>query len=155
MATFTLQEPSGSNDGEKRVYTLIPDDVELEAEVKKIEAKTKPFTDDDGNPVVKLEWTFKIIGGEHDGRQIWGETGSKFVKHADCKLYAWSAEVFGAELPDGFTLDTDNLIGEQCRIVTGHRTYTKKGDTEPTTVNNVSQVKRRKTQGAAGFEDPF
>lgn len=159
MATFTLEEAQAGetgDDGERKPFTLIPEDEILECEVFEIKGPVdKPYTDDDGNAVKKMEFTFKVLDGEFKDRRVWGETSPAFVNHSNCKLYAWTQEILSTELPAGFSLNTDNLLKLKCRVVVGQRSYTKKGDTEKTTVNFAKDIIRSKTPANAGFSDPF
>lgn len=159
MATYALDEaPQDYRGDAPKVYPLIPEDTILEATLLEIKEEEKPFKDDDGLPVVKLAWTFQVV---HDGleRKVWGETGRDFVQHPDCKFFTWTQEILGTELPRGFAIDTDNLIGEKCRLVIGVRSYIPKGKTEEDRkhVNFVADVMRARGSAPAVAleEDPF
>lgn len=157
MATFTLEETSGVDaDGNKKEFPLIPEDSILEANVLEIKGPVEmPYKDKETNEAIfKMEWTFKIASGEYADQRTWGQTGIKFAHHPDCKLYAWTQEVLGVDLPAGFNLDTDNLLGLPCRIVVGVRSYTKTGETALTYRNYVKDVIRAEST-AGRDEDPF
>lgn len=144
MPTYALGDAPEDYKGDvRKPFTLIPEGEILAAKIVEIKEDVKPFTNDDGSPVVKLAWTFQT---EYDNqeRKVWGETGTDFVVHPDCKVYSWTQEALGTELPKGFVLNTDHLIGLPVRVVMGQRTYTKKNETTPRTVNFVADLMRAK-----------
>lgn len=151
MPNYTAAEAPEGYTGDFKPFTLIPDDTTLEARLVSVEEDTKPFNDDDGNPVVKLQWTFST---EYEGqeRKAWGETNIDFVAHPDCRFYAWVQELVGADLPAGFTVNTDDLIGNECRITLGQRTYTPKSGPNKgnkKTTNYVRDVMRSRAAMAS------
>lgn len=136
MPVFTLEESNYAGP--------IPEDEILGAEVIDIKTKEKPFKDDDGNAIVRLEFSFiiKHPGSAWDEQRIWGDTSTTFNDHPNCRLRAWAQELLGQELPKGFRLDTDTLRGLSCRIVVGASSYTK--NDEEKTRNFVKDVLRAK-----------
>lgn len=48
----------------------------------------------------------------------------------NCKLKNWAQAIENVEFPLNYRLDTDTLVGKLCRIVVGHRTYEKDGQTK-------------------------
>lgn len=151
MPTFELTAPAG---GDKTEYSIIPDGEILNAELVKIEEQVKPWKDSDGKDIVRLNFTFLIKGGEYEGRKVWGDTSTSFVNHPDCRLRCWAQELIGQELPEGFRLNTDALVGERCRVVVGVREWTDKNTQEQKQKNYVRDVMH-----VAGFSaaesDPF
>lgn len=141
---YTLEESASFNDDEKTEFTLIPEDTVLESELLGMEKKTMPFKDDDGNDVVKVEWTFKVTqDGEFKNRRVWGQTSTVFTSHEDCKMRAWVQELLAVdELTPGFKFKTADLINNSARIVIGQRSWTDKKTNEPRTVNTVKDVIR-------------
>lgn len=110
---------------------FIDDGKQYVARVVGIKLKEKPYKDDDGNPVKKVEWKFKIVSDDdQDGREIWGETSTKFVDHPDCKLKNWSEAALGKILPVGYRIDTDDCLDRDVRIRVGLREYEKDGETK-------------------------
>lgn len=81
-------------------------------------------------PWQKAEFKFKILGvpsAEYDGlvgQTIWGSVPFRFTESPDNKLRQWVEAIFGMELSAGFELDTDLLIGRECRAVIAN--YDKK-----------------------------
>lgn len=81
-------------------------------------------------PWQKAEFQFKILGvpsAEYDnliGQKIWGSVPFRFTESPDNKLRQWVEAIFGMELSAGFELDTDLLIGRECRAVISN--YDKK-----------------------------
>lgn len=65
--------------------------------------------------------------------------------------------MFGQELPPKFALDTDDLVGKQCRIVVAQKTYEDKNTHEPKIRNYVKDVFRARDGSAFGGveEEPF
>lgn len=149
MPIFEMQEPA-SSPGEER--KKIDEDTIVEGELLAVKNKEMPYKDDNGNPVERTEFEFVITDEGFDGRRLWGTTGTKLVDHPDCKLKAWSQEIFGQEFPPGYRLDTDILIGKRARLVVGYREYEKNGEKRWT--NSVKDVIRSRT--AVGAQsNPF
>lgn len=140
MPTFTLEESDFKG--------YLPDDTVMPAEVTRVKMEDKPYQDDDGRPVKKVVFKFKMRPdpssewAEHAGGDQYGETSTNFVDHPGCKLRNWAQAILtpGADLPPGYQLDTDVLVGKPCRIVIGLREYTKKGETEKRQTNFVKDV---------------
>lgn len=122
--TFELEESDFAG--------YIEDDEIYAATVAKVKVVEKPYDDDDGNKVKKVE--FKVVlrddSGVQDGTNLWGETSTKFNTHPDCRLRNWACAVMGTDLPVGYRLDTDVLEGQDVRVVVGLKEYTKDGQTK-------------------------
>lgn len=103
----------------------IDDDTVMRATVVSVKVVEKTYKDDDGNNVKKVEFKFALQDeeGPHDGTNVWGETGTRFNSHPDCKLKNWSQAILGQELPVGFRLDTDMLAANECKVVVGLKEY--------------------------------
>lgn len=151
MPTFELEESDYAGP--------IEDDTIKTAEVTKVSIETKKYReekDDPDSPFVK-KVVFKFVlrddDGPHDGTNLYGETGTRFTNHPDCKLKNWSQEILAAEFPAGYKLDTDVLVGQQCRVVIGHRTYDKDGETKDH--NFVKDVMRTADAMAYGSATQF
>lgn len=71
----------------------------------------------------KAEFKFKILGvpgPEYDNlisQIIYGSVPFRFTESPDNKLRQWVEAIFGMELSAGFELDTDLLLGRECRAV--------------------------------------
>ena len=138
---YTLQE--GSDKPQRKQYALIPEGTVLNAEIMKIEEKVLPFTDDDGNPIKKVEFSFLVTDEKYSNRRLWGQTSTKFVDNPNCKLRSWTCELMGLDtIPNDFTLDTDQLVGLPCRVTVGHRTVKGKDGEEDTQREFVADVIR-------------
>jgi hypothetical protein len=128
MPTFELEESDYSGP--------IDDDTLMTAEIVKISIEEKKYREEPNDPnspfVKKLVWKFVLQDpdGSHDGDTIYGETGLKFNNHPDCKLKNWAQETMATEFPLKYRLDTDILLNKQVRVVIGHRTYEKDGQTK-------------------------
>lgn len=106
------------------------------ATIVNIKLEEKKYTDKEtGEKVKKVVFVAELEdpAETHTGRKIYGETGVKLNTHPNNKLRNWAGAILGAELPAGYRLDTDDLIGKQCRVVVGYRTWDKdngeKGET--------------------------
>lgn len=155
---YTLEESTGED------YTLIPEDTILGVKVTKVETVTTKMTDEiTGEPVKQVEFTFVVTDdGDYQSRKVWGKTSTKFTTHEKCRLRAWTQEILAVdELPPGFKLDTDGLVGNSCRVVVGVNTWEdKKAGPDPLTGaaqyksnNKVKDVIR--ARGGRPPEEPF
>lgn len=137
---------------EESNWTPIPEDSILKAEIVKIEETTKNFGEGD---VPRVEFAFLVRepGNEYDGRRLWGDTPRTFSTDSRCKLRIWAQEIMGQQLPEGFKLNTDDLVGLECRIAVGMKTYTNKQG-EAVSKNFVTDVLRTKADGES-YEEPF
>jgi hypothetical protein len=136
----------------------IDEDEILPARVVGVKIVTKPFKDEDGNEIQRVEFAFVVEapGSPYDGQRLWGDTSTTFSNNANCKLFAWSQEMLGMELPSGYKLDTDLLVGQDCRVVVGRKEYEKDGKQQ---VRNFVKDTIRAGAGSPGpvatDEEPF
>jgi len=159
---FTLVETVPPEEGEKKEFDIIPDDTILGAVVVKSEKAVKPYKDDDGNPIIKVEFSFKVTDeGEYRNRRVWGETPTTFTTHPDCKLRAWVQEALAvAELPKDFTFNLADLNDQPVRVVVGVRSWTDKSTGNLQERNYVKDVIRDRDHAeavasAVPEEEPF
>ena len=138
----------------------IPEDSVLAARIVGIKQNKKPFQNEDGSDVWRMEFSFVIEDPDSpfDGTRIWGDTPTTFNSHPDCKLRAWAQEILGGiEMDPGYTLDTDSLIGMHCRVAVALKRYKKDGeDKEHNFVRDV--MRARESHVYAGVdhdEEPF
>ena len=103
----------------------IDDDTPMHGSCLSIALKEKPYKDDEGKPVMKFEFKFRLIDedGAHDGEYLWGETSTLFNDHPKCRLSNWANAIMGEQLPPGYQLDTDELLDKECRVIVGYRTW--------------------------------
>lgn len=123
----------------------IDDGVRYAATVAGIRLREKPFKDDAGQPIKRIEFHFKLIADDgHDGQDIWGDTSTRFNSHPECRLKNWSESILGLRLPPHYRLDTDSLLDRHCFVVIGRKEWQKEGETkirnfvrdvQPTTAN--------------------
>jgi hypothetical protein len=136
---------------------IIPEDEVLQARITGIKQVKKPFVAEDGSDIWRMEFSFVIDQPDSpfDGTRLWGDTSTNFNSHPDCKLRAWTAEILGIDMQPGFTLDTDQLVGNHCRVVVGVRKYKKDGeDKERNFARDV--MRARESHVYAGVEEePF
>jgi hypothetical protein len=152
---------------ESEVTAPMEDDSIFTAEVatvKIVEKKYREDKDDPHSPLVKkVEFKFVLEDpdGEYDGTPIWGETGTRFNSHPDCKLKNWAQEILATEFPVGYKLDTDVLLGQKCRVIIGANEWFKDvpvsadhpDGKEKRIRNFVKDVMR--SRSAMGDEEPF
>ena len=90
-------------------WELLPEDV-YEAEVVSITDKPTKYGE-------ALNWEFILLDEGVEDRKAWGMTSKNLVPLDRCKLYAW-AKTIGIELQEGEDLDTDDILGRPCRVLT-------------------------------------
>lgn len=138
MPDFEIQEPgAGGGDG----FGPIPEDTVLRATFVDCFETTKE-NKDKTEKYLRYDWKFRVNDptSEHDGRILHGDTSRVWVAHEGCKAYMWVRALMGTDLPPGFKGNTDAVKDMDCRVVVGARTYTKKGETEESTYNFVTDV---------------
>lgn len=126
MAKLVVEE-------QKEIPTL-PDDSILHLKVEEIELKT---VQGNRGPWDKLDFKFKILGVLHVegayspeefgnllGENIYGGMGARMTDSPENRLRLWAEAILQRELPVGFELDTDYLLGREVRGVV--RTYEKR-----------------------------
>jgi hypothetical protein len=134
----------------------IDDGARYAATVAGIKKREKPFKDDNGQAIIRVEFHFKLIADDgHDGQDIWGDTSTRFNSHPECRLKQWSEAILGMHLAPHFRLDTDMLLDRHCFVVIGKKEWQKDGelkvrnfvrDVQPTTAN---------AKALAESDDPF
>lgn len=149
MPTYT---DNGSGNGED--FVVIEEHTVLNTEVVTIEEEENPFfKNEDGTQQRNVVFKFKVLGGEHDGRFVWGRTPTTWSTNEKCKLRGWAEEILGTTIPTKPLppLNTDDMIGRKCRAVIG--VYTKKNGDQG---NKVTDVMRDKSSAPADvYSEPF
>ena len=120
MAKITVQE--------QKDLTILPTDSILHLKVDELSIRE---VDGRHGKWEKLEFKFKILGIQAvgDGRSadlfedciagpIWGSVPFRLTDSAENKLRQWAEAILGIELGVGFELDTDLLMGRECRGIT-------------------------------------
>lgn len=162
--TFTLEESTGSGE-----YDLIPDGTVVPAKVVKVAKEKTNMTDEvTGEKVEQIVFSFALLTDDYgENRRVFGRTSTKFTTHPNCKLHAWVLELMAAnELPAGFKLNLQDLVGNECRVAVEVNTWEdKKQDPDPETGkypeksnNKVTDVIRAANTGVATasfLEEPF
>lgn len=140
MPVYTMEHTDEADQEDD--FKIIPGDMDFTAEVVRIEQKTLPFKDDDGNEIHQLEFSFKIQdNGEYFGHWVKGQAGLPFNDHPRNKLRFWAQNILGGvELNSGFQLNTDDLVGRKCRIHTFVKVYGPEKDKEITLVDRVYPI---------------
>jgi hypothetical protein len=125
---------------EEKPRHLFDDGAIVVAEVVTIKSEEKK-SQRTGKSYTRLNWTFAVQapGEEYDGQYVYGDTFATLSTREDCELRNWSQAIMNIEMPPGFDLETDDLVGMQCRLLLGARDYTDKKNQERT-VNFVQDV---------------
>jgi hypothetical protein len=121
--------------------------VSIKSEEKKSQRTGKPYT--------RFNWVFAIQAPdeEYDGQYVYGDTFATFSTRDDCDLRNWSQAIMNVEMPAGFELETDDLIGMQCRLLLGAREYKDAKDRDKI-ANFVQDVFPSDAEATYG-EEPF
>lgn len=134
MPTYELREEADKVIFEEGTI-LIVEVVSIKEQEKKSQRTGKDYK--------KLQWTFAIQapGEEYDGQYIYGDTFPDFSTRSECELRSWAQSIMAVEFPKGFSLNTDDLIGMQCRLAVGWREYDDpKDNTKKRQTNFVRDV---------------
>lgn len=149
--TFTLEDSAFGG--------YIDDDEVMLGQVVGAKVVEKPFEDDDGNKVKKVEFKFTLMDpdGKQDGLNLWGETPVRFNTHPDCRLRNWAQAMLGQELPAGFNLDLDMLLNTEVRTIIGYKEWDKTDGTKGKRnfVKDVMPTKDAERKMAAEADEPF
>jgi hypothetical protein len=64
----------------------IPEDTVLPAKVTAVTQRKKPFKDESGNDIWRMEFSFTVEdpSSDYDGTRLWGDTSTLFNNHPDC-----------------------------------------------------------------------
>lgn len=157
---FVLQESDGDDGGDRPAWVPIPDGTKLLMQIEDVKTETKPFKDKDGNDIVKVVFSFVVVEeGPFYDRKIQGETPTTFTTHPDCKLRNWVQEILKQDLPAGFRLNTDILVGELVDAVVSAKESERKDGKGIWVRNWVSDIQRYVEDpalvSAALAEEPF
>lgn len=123
----------------------IAEDTPYRAQIVAIHTNVKPFLDDDGQAIKRIEFSFQIESDDaHDGRILKGDTSMKFTRNDNCKLYNWTEMILGIKLPPQFTFRSSLLLDKSVRIIVGLKEYEKvdkvTGRTEDKQYNYVKDL---------------
>lgn len=135
----------------------MPDDDIQRVKILSVKVAEKPYKDDDGVNVKKVEFKTVVVGGEFSGNYVWGETPTRFNTHPDCKLRNWAQSILGQELPPGYRLDTDVLQDAEVRAVIGYKEYTKGDGTlgKRNFIKDLMPTSEAMASYGATAEEPF
>lgn len=91
---------------EQEQYTVFP--------TGDYKARITEIDEDEGlyGPQVKFEFT--ISGGEFDGESLLGWCSAKFS--AKSKLYQWTRAAFGADIPEDYPFNSDDLLNRKVAL---------------------------------------
>ena len=140
---LVMQEAyEGGENAEKSAWTPIEDNTVLVAELIEVKHVTKNFKDESGKNVEKMQFTFRVEDGEFVNRRVRGETSTFFTNHKNCKMRVWVEELLASEIPVGFRLDTDALVGLKARILVGKKVAPRLDGTGEWVDNFIKDVMR-------------
>lgn len=148
---------------EQKDLTILPPDSILYLKVDEISTRE---VDGRSGKWEKLEFKFKILGIQAVGAgggspddyseviasPIWGSVPARLTESPENRLRQWAEAILGVQMGVGFELDTDLLVGRECRGLT---TQYDKRTTNPTTgqPNKGHQIDSLLPQ-AGGFGQP-
>lgn len=105
----------------------IPEDTIVRARLEELKVETFSWNDKrtgERKEAEKLIWWFEITEDGPQGlwmsRRIKGETGAKLTNHPNNRFRAWSESLLGRDIPVGFQLSTEDLVGTACKITVRH-----------------------------------
>lgn len=107
----------------------------LDAEVAKVTLKDAPWKIEGTDEFDKqVEFVFDLPGytvpGKDGGtftRRVFGQTSTVFSTSSKCKLRAWVTEIMAVdELPAGYRLELENLVGNPCRVIVDKKSWEDK-----------------------------
>lgn len=134
----------------------IDDGTRYAATVVSIKKREKPFKDDAGQTIVRVEFHFKLIADDgHDGQDIWGDTSTRFNSHPECRLKQWAEAILGMHLAPHFRLDTDMLLDRHCFVVVGKKEWVKEGESKVRNFVRDVQPTTANAKALAEAEEPF
>lgn len=147
------------NHPSQRSNKVIPNNtvalVEVFAKPKEI---TKNFTDDEGNPVVRIEFEFIVVEGDYANKHVWHEVWNEFTDSPKCRLREWAQELLNRPITDAAdsVFDTDVLQGTRAWATIGVREWINKdGSTgQRNTVWSLTRVDPDEARPSAPSSDP-
>jgi len=86
-----------------------------------------------GNPM--LEWTWKIIGGEYNGREI--KSFTSLQEHA---LFGLKSHLSAFGMKGSVEFDTDKLIGKKAKLVIGKTVVKNRNTGDDMEVNRITSI---------------
>ena len=103
----------------------IPEDTIVAARVNEVKLEHVTFTKDGKEDSFdKLIWWFEILddgpNGTWKGRKIRGQTTANLTNHPNNRFRAWAEALLNRDIGVGFVLDSDDLVGTNCKITVRH-----------------------------------
>lgn len=120
--------------------TQLPAGVLLKARLESFEVKEIPFTDrktGEAKSFNKIEWIFKIIDGEFQGKEVRGETSAYLTDHPENRFRNWAEALLNRSLDLGFVLDETDLQGGTALITVKYVEDRKDSDKKWPRVDDV------------------
>ncbi len=114
--TFTVQEAPDTNLPEGSEHTARLDDLQ------KRTINWKKDGEDKSADV--LEWWWEITDSDNEnaiGRRIKGSCNAEITKSSGNRFYRWAEALLQREIPIGYNVDSDDLVGLSAKVVIGHR----------------------------------
>lgn len=103
-------------------YDVIPDGKTLKMRILAIESKEIPYKKDGEDKVwTPLEWTFKILEGDFEGRKVRATTDD-FISSSDLNtLRPFVETCIGGPIDSDLIIDTDDFVGKTVYGLIAHR----------------------------------
>lgn len=102
----------------------IPADSIVVAELDELKIKTINWTDKktgEAKSADMLEWWWRVVEGEYEGRKVKGECNAELSNHPQNRFNNWAEATLGQEIPLGYDLEPDDLVGLKALISVKHR----------------------------------
>jgi hypothetical protein len=147
MATVTMKSGSDADTYPER--EPIPDRSVFEAEVLEITLRDTPFDDEHSDvPRKKQQFNFKLNiteEGAFKDRFVWGSVSEWFSDDPRCKMTQWVRAILDEDiLPADFAFDTDDLVGEKCRVIVGAKARANPAEGKSAIINFVQEIRPSK-----------
>jgi hypothetical protein len=145
----TIQMKSSSDVEEYSEREPIPDRSVFEAEILSIDLRDTPFDDEHSDvPRKKQQFNFKLNITEEGpflNRYVWGSVGEWFSDDPRCRMTQWVRAILDTDiLPADFAFDTEDLVGEKCRVVIGSKKRATSVEGKPDMLNFVQEIRPSK-----------
>lgn len=113
------------------------------------DAKVIEISEFNGDGWSKLNWKFQVVGGDNNGTIVMGNTPTNLV--VGDRLHSWMEALLNIAIPPGKGVNTDNAIGQFCRIQIGYRPNQKNPGSPWKEVSQIVPI----TESAKQDKPPF
>lgn len=109
---------------EEKEKEPIADDAIFPAKVVAVNEIEKEYRNDDGTkdkkPRVKFKFKLDAPGTPWDGWHLSGDVPAFMTTGVESRFRLWAEALLDAELPAGYSIETDDLVNRTCRVVVGY-----------------------------------